>query len=78
MRLVHPEGMVYRLRMGWMTDKTFDKLEKWFDEMEAYSSGQSELGNKYKECMEPFYKGKRSYKESIEEFKKFMELYYSE
>jgi ABC-type glycerol-3-phosphate transport system substrate-binding protein len=36
------------------------------------------LGNKYVECIQHFYKGEKSYEDSIEEFREYMEIYYSE
>jgi hypothetical protein len=61
-----------------LTSKTFEKIQQYYDEAEVYSGGSLSFNTKYRTCMEPFYEGKGSYEESVADFKKYLEIYYSE
>lgn len=61
-----------------LTDKTFSLLERWEEMKEICALGVTEINNKYEKCMEPFYKGKKSYGDCMEEYIEYLEIYYSE
>ena len=61
-----------------LTDKTFSLLEKWEEMKEIYALGVTEINNRYESCMEPFYKGEKSYEDCIEEYIDYLEIYYAE
>jgi ABC-type glycerol-3-phosphate transport system substrate-binding protein len=61
-----------------LTSKTFDQIEEYYNDAEIYFSGSIDFVNHYESCMEPFYEGKGSYEESVADFKKYLEIYYSE
>lgn len=61
-----------------LTEKTFGKLESDLNQMEVYPQTGYEVSGKYREMMEPFYKGDASFDACMGEFKEYLEIYYSE
>lgn len=61
-----------------LTEKTFGKLEADLNRMAVYPQTSYEVSGKYREMMEPFYKGEASFDQCVGEFKEYMEIYYSE
>ena len=61
-----------------LTEKTFGKLEADLNRMAVYPQTSYEVSGRYREMMEPFYKGEASFDQCVGEFKEYMEIYYSE